>query len=391
MKKIYFHYGGGKYHSLFNSILENPPEGYKIFYKKNKYKSISNIQYQTFRSQLKYLNFFPIMYLVEEFKLFMSHIYEKDLTDFDLVLSAHRIMNLKKVPWIVMIEYVGDLCPKIYDINNIRFYKSYIEKSLMSDSCKSIIPYLNEEKKTLFRYLDCSKFKEKIKVVHLSVFPKKFIKKYDKETILLLFLGSSNNINSHFRARGGIEVLEAFREIDKKYSNIELILRAKLPIEILKKYSKLLSKPNIKIIDRLLPIKKFNNLMENSDILLFPGYITPAMTFIESMSYEIPIIATNWRGNKEIIEDKETGYLIKSPYGLDPNLPLNMKEIISLSSKGPDYIVIQELIEKMSILIEEKKIRKRMGRKARSEIEIGKFSMKTRNKKLNEIFKKALS
>lgn len=392
MKKIFFHHSG-TYHSLFSSILDYPPEGFKIIRKKqNQFSSkINNIK--SYRFSLQLFHNYQVMYLLCNAHFYLSYVYEKDMSNIDLILSAHRIMHIKKIPWVVMIEYVGDLCPKIYDMKKIHLYKSYIEKNLKSNNCKRIIPYLNIEKQTLFKYLDCSKFKEKITVVHLSVKPKEFNKKYNKENLSILFMGTSNvsNIEYSFKERGGVEVLEAFNEISNKYSNIELIIRAKIPRDILVKFSKLLSKPNIKIIDRIIPLNKFRSLMENSDMLLFPGYITPAMTFIDAMSYEIPIIATDWRGNNEMIQDNVTGYLIRSPYRLKPVLPLSRQEKKIIFSKGPDSLVIQELIEKMSILIEEKKLRQKMGRSARKEIETGKFSIKKRNSQLKEIFNDALS
>ena len=92
-----------------------------------------------------------------------------------------------------------------------------------------------------------------------------------------------------------------------------------------------------------------------------------------------------------MIQDNVTGYLIRSPYGLNPVLPLNRQEKKIVFSKGPDSLVIQELIEKMSILIEEKKLRQKMGRLARKEIETGKFSIKKRNTQLAEIFNDSLA
>jgi glycosyltransferase involved in cell wall biosynthesis len=130
--------------------------------------------------------------------------------------------------------------------------------------------------------------------------------------------------------------------------------------------------------------------MKNADIFLFPGYITPALTILDAMGYELPVIATNWRGNYEMVENGETGFLIRSPFGLKPDLPLTHEQKEVLYARGPDMRVVKELAEKTSILIEDQKLRRRMGSAGRREIETGKFSIKRRNGKLKKIFDEAI-
>jgi len=106
-----------------------------------------------------------------------------------------------------MIEHVGDLCPIMYDIKHLGLYRSLIEKVLSSKWCKRIMPYHDTEKVTLFKTLNCEKFKDKIEVVNLAVPPKIFEKEYGKDKISLLFLGTAHksNIPGSFEERGGLE------------------------------------------------------------------------------------------------------------------------------------------------------------------------------------------
>ena len=62
-----------------------------------------------------------------------------------------------------------------------------------------------------------------------------------------------------------------------------------------------------------------------------------------------------------------------------------MKSIKTIDSK-----VVEDLVEKTSILIENEELRRKMGRAGRQEIETGKFSIKKRNKKLKRIFDEAI-
>jgi len=291
-----------------------------------------------------------------------------------------------------MIEHIGDLCPLIYDIEHLRLYRSFIERVLSSEFCKKIMPYLNTEKMTLFKGFNCERFKEKIEVVNLALPPKIFKKEYGKDKVSLLFLGTvhKSNISGSFEERGGIELLEAFKILNKKYNNLELVIRAPVPPYIHNKYSQILTEENVKIFEQVLSREEWQYIMKNADIFLFPGFITPALTILDAMNYELPVVATNWRGNCEIVKDGETGFLIEPPFGLTPDLPLPQEQKNMLYQHCPDMRLVKELAEKTSMLIEDEKLRRRMGIAGRKEIETGKFSIGRRNKKLRKIFDEAI-
>jgi glycosyltransferase involved in cell wall biosynthesis len=56
-----------------------------------------------------------------------------------------------------------------------------------------------------------------------------------------------------------------------------------------------------------------------------------------------------------------------------------------------DHKVVEELVEKTSVLIEDRDLRKKMGKAAREEIETGRFSIEKRNEKLKRIFDEGTS
>jgi glycosyltransferase involved in cell wall biosynthesis len=307
-----------------------------------------------------------------------------------LIFSANRLIYSKKKPWVVMIEHIGDFCPIMYDIKHLGLYRSFIEKVLSSKWCKKIMPYLDNERMTLFR-LNCEGFKDKIEVVNLALPPKNFEKEYGKDKISLLFLGTAHkgNIPKSFEERGGLEVLEAFKVLNKRYDNLELVIRSHVPPYICNKYSQVLAGKNVKIFEQVLSMEERDHIMQNADIFLFPGHITPALTFLDAMSYELPVVATNWRGNYEMVKDGETGFLIRPPFGLNPDV-LTREITDMVSARSPDMHVAKELVEKTSVLIADERLRRRMGIAGRREIETGKFSIKRRSEKLKRIFDEAI-
>ena len=395
MRQILFDHVGIGFHSMFNSILENPPQGYEFVFPR---KSISEKTHLSRKQLSKIIRAVPLKknsvcrLLWCQLRWDTDEIFKKTSTDADLIFSPHKLVYSKKKPWVVMIEHAGDLCPIIYDIKHLWLYRSFIEKVLSSKCCKKIMPYLNTEKMALFKNLNCERFKDKIEVVNLALPPKNFKKEYGKDKISLLFLGTvhKSTIPGSFEMRGGIELLEAFKILNKEYNNLELVIRALVPPYIHNKYSQILAEKNVKIFEQFLPWEQLEHIMKNADIFLFPGHITPALTILDAMSYELPVVATNWRGNYEMVNNSKTGFLIRPPFGLKPDLPLKHERREMLYARGPDMRLVKELAEKTSILIEDEKLRRKMGIAGRRKIETGKFSIKRRNEKLKEIFDEAI-
>jgi len=380
-RKVYLDSGARiqGFHSLFEEFKLYPPEGYEFVVD----KAVSGIDSYTVTRKLgaRALHRIRLLPYIQRF-LWQYRWYTGDFSrrtqNADLTLSAFRL-NLKRKPWVMLVDYMGDFCPVTYDTEHLRFYKSLIEKVLSSEYCKKIIPYSYYIKGRIFASLNCERFRDKIETVHLGVHPKNFTKKYEKDRITLLFLGTVNtaNILRSFNERGGKEVLETFAILNEKYDNLELIIRTYVPTDIRKKYSRMLKSPNVKIFDRVLPKEQFEQIMKESDILLFPSYHTPAMTILDAMSYEMPVIATNLEGIPEMVKDGETGFLIKK----------HRKPFYSIDA---DFDVVDDLVDKASILIEDSTLRRKMGLAGRKEIETGEFSIKKRNEKLKRIFDEAI-
>lgn len=396
MKRIYLEGrdSGWSLHSLYNELINYPPEGYE-FVTDEKMETSNKINpLRVINRNLAYnrLNdFFDYFRPAAYYLYYKYREKQKTVKHVDLTYSSQHLI-FRKEPWIVDLEHVGALVA----YGKLELFRPFIEKLLASKYCKKIIPWSDAGKKTLFLNLDCKKFEEKIETVRLAVHPKKFVKNYDNDKVKLLFVGTANvfNIDSSFDLRGGKEVLEAFALLNKEYPNLELVMRSIIPQDLRQKYNHLSKK--IRIIDRMLPWSSLEEEFKSADIFLFPGHTTPGMTILDAMSYELPIIATNVWGNSEIVKDGETGFLIKksrkvpyymrTPKGLIYYTPAFLKAI-----RKTDPEVIKDLAKKTSMLIEDKELRRKMGRKARQEIETGEFSIKKRNEKLKKIFDDAIN
>lgn len=286
--------------------------------------------------------------------------------DFDLIHCAH-CLSLNKSPWVVDTENYGTLSVSS-KISNSKIGKKIIKKFLSKKECKKILPWTNEAKISISKELNEEVIEKKMEVLYPAIFTPKFNKiKHNKIKILF--------IARRFEEKGGVLVLEIFDILTKKYHNIETLCIGPVPKKYLKKYKK---NKRINIIDLISQKELFEKIYPSSDIFFYPGFRdTFGFAILEAMSFKIPVVTVDGFARKEIIKDGKTGFIIGRPKNLtDTNC--FQKELIN------------ELLEKLSLLIENKKLRDKMGTAARKEISHGKFSLKKRNKKLEKIYKNAI-
>jgi len=204
---------------------------------------------------------------------------------------------------------------------------------------------------------------KKINVIHIGV-PDEYLgkKKIRSEKIKILFLGSV------YRSKGVDDLIEAMIKISNKNQLFQLDLVGDIESNF---YLKSL---NEKIINNDLSKKiKYHgiltgiekqNIFEDADIFVFPSYFhseNSPQSIIEAMSFELPIIATNWRGIPSLVHEDYNGFLI-------------------------DLKDTQDLERKIIFLMKNKSERLRMGANSRK-IYKEHFSMENYYNEHNKLFK----
>jgi len=394
MKTVYLRgrSGGGPIHSIYQELIRFPPEGYRFV----------TDNFETMRQQQLEFNLFRIIEntsfireLWHEFKTLqymgikkVQSLRTESKFNADLVYASQQLLSAN-FPWIVDFEYANALV----NYGDIRLGRAFVKKALSSKYCRKILPWSDWAKRTLFRSLNCDFFKEKIETLHFAVSPKSFSAKKDGDKVRLLFVGSTNLFNLYnFEWKGGFETVEAFFELSKKYDNLELIVRSWVPSEIQEKCA---NKQNVKILSSILPEKELAQLYASSDIFVFPSYLNLGMAILEAMSYELPVVAVNLYDIPEAVQDMKTGMLLTPP----PNVPFYIwngapnhydRKLLQKIRQARPWMVNQ-IVEKVSLLIENSSLRRDIGRNARHLVERGKFSVKKRNEKLKRIFDEAIA
>jgi glycosyltransferase involved in cell wall biosynthesis len=368
--------------SYIQAFFTSPPEGYRFV----AYSVIQDKGYQvlskygfSFKIQRRLAQLLPL-------QLLKSYVETLKKPPNGAVLTyALDHLILRKEPWILEmtfdVPYV--LCGSTKWLKKLR---NNVRRILLSDNCRKIIFQL-EKGRQAFLYQLGEDLMDKTEVIPRGEFSRAFKKKYDNKLVRLLFVNSANISDEFsFYIKGGAEVVTAFLILNKIYKDIELILRTVIP----KSFKNMLSKfKNVRIIEKPIPWKELEKEYTSADIFIHPHYGNLSHALLDAMSYGLPIITTDTWATSEIIEDNKTGFLVHNPVAarftegpiLHFDDPLYLKEVL----KAPNKEIVKGIVEKASILIEDPKLRRRLGEAARSEIEYGRHSIKERNRKLKEI------
>ncbi len=366
MKKLDVFFNPGV-HPQFAEIFNYPPKGVKYHYK------LSKEDYNSEITRKKRALIIKIHKLGIPRMTFVSN-----AGKYDLIHSTRGILPLNKKPWIVDIESGAAFSGLNW--NNLKnpLIQKIIIKFLSSKYCKKIIPQSEAATISLLENIDCSSFKDKIETVYLAYRVQK-LKRKKSDKVRLSFIGRT------FYEKGGHHLLEAFRILNKKYpGKLKLKYKGKVPKK------RKLNLPNVEYLENISDSKKFYDVIfGDCDIYVQPTTVDSfGVSILEAMSTGLPIVCTDDFTLPELVQDGYNGFLVKSPsHWYDHRFDL--KDYPMLASKTNPQTV-KEFVEKISILIEDRKLREKMGRNSFALVSTGKFSIKERNKKLRRIYDEAL-
>ena len=361
--KVYINPG---VHPQFKEITSFPPKGIKYIYEEPKGDHNSNRK-RRFReiASILHRTGFPRM------------AYVKNAEKYDLIHSTRGILPLNKKPWIVDLESAAAFSGLDWNHLQKPLMQRIIRRFLSSPHCKKILPQSESAKKSLLENVDCSGFEHKIETLYLAYHTTKLKRKHS-DTVRISFIGKG------FYEKGGNDLHEAFKILNKKYK-ISLKYKGDVP------ENKKLKLPNVHYLENIPDPKKFYEaIFGDCDIYVQPTIFDSfGVSILEAMSTGLPIVCTDDFTLPELVEDGYNGFLVKShAHWYDHRLTLHKFWTELVPEQHPE--TVKKLVEKISILIENKKLREQMGRNSFKLVSTGKFSIKERNKKLLKIYKEAL-
>jgi len=392
-----------KLHSLWKSFIYNPPDGYRYYDLKGQIiqkKSKNNVDSTKIINKETSIQDKSFQFLVQFFFKNLKNVYMNQLLkEFLCKRRSKKIYELKpdivycingqfinnKLPWVVDVENVGVFTVHYYYSALLnKKYRTYIENKLSSENCKKILPYSETSKKSILTTLDCKNFIHKIDVVPNVVKIIKNVQKIPHDHFTILFIGSVQNPDEFYN-RGGQELVISFSRMQKKFSNLKLILRSKIPNEF---KNILKNKKNVEIYEHPLNFPKFEELFLKSDLFILLGYSGYAMSILEAMNYELPIITTDFLENSDKVINMYNGFKIalgkNTPKFYLPHIPIHFNE---KNRPQLDKDFIDEVCDKIQFLYDNNSERIKMGENSKKLV-IKEFSLEQKNHKLKKIFDK---
>jgi glycosyltransferase involved in cell wall biosynthesis len=389
--KVYLHTAKIDPHWVYKELMDFPP-----------------VPYHSFR-QFELFNCFLSRFLIS---LGLPKLNYLPLKGFDLVHSCQNII-INDFPYVVdMVDHVVGFgnSRNCRHLLNKKFTR-LVEHYLSSQNCKKILPATEYHRESLRTYLDISRFKEKIEVVYPAHHKVEVdMRKRGGDTVHLLFIGN------RFYAKGGREVLEAFEVLRNRYRVRLTMICSDIPDEVRARYA---SCQDLSLLPRLLPGRRLKltvrntitrlgwpvyqalprdeiiRLYEQADIFVLPDFMDSMVVYPEAMAHGIPVVSTDSPPTPEFVEDGVTGFLIPSPiFFLGKGLLkrwMDWYSFVEIIKKSEFPAMVGALVEKLSILIENRDVRERMGAEAKRRVDEGKFSLGERNRKLSKIYEEAIT
>jgi glycosyltransferase involved in cell wall biosynthesis len=370
-------------------LLPYPPPGYH-FVTKETFEDSAARWFSKSQISLKAMDSLAYATPLILMKSVLDTLLRRPPRDSVLTFAANHVV-FREEPWVVEFGRVWDTVS--YNLAIFRMCRPILERAFRRPECRKVLCWTEFSKKTAASALDCRDFEDKLDVIPRAVHRKSFVKPTSGGRVRLLFVGSANQAGL-FERRGGKEVIESFDILVRRYKELELVIRSEIPQSTRRHYSSQLANPRIRVIDQPLPWKEVEELYLSSDIFYFPCHYESWQIILEAMSYELPVVAIDWEGVPELVEPGRTGFLIKESDRvpqLDGYLPVPPTPAYWKALQETDPRVVSDLVEKVSILIEDERLRRSMGRAGRCEVEQGKFSIEHRNEKLRQVFDEASS
>jgi len=303
--------------------------------------------------------------------------------NYDLIHSSRGIIPLNKKPWVIDMEHVHSFFGLNPELTKNKFWRKFIERKLASKYCKGILCHCEATRQAFFHYLDCSKFKDKIKVLYPSSHIIPIKKKKHKKIRILAVL-------SIFEGKSGPQVLKVFSKIEKKYPNVEFWIRADVPEQMKKKFN-LKNVKYMKYLGDIIPREKLlKDIYSECDILFYPTLCDSfGYSLIDAMIAKMPIVGTNLFAVPEIVKDGENGIIVKIPsYKLKEGYVQSFSQSKMRGKTEKKFIA--DCYGALVKLIENKPLREKMGGRGFDRISKGDLSIVARNKKLRKIYRGAL-
>jgi glycosyltransferase involved in cell wall biosynthesis len=273
-------------------------------------------------------------------------------------------------------------------------YFAAVKAMVEADSCRGIVTHMRSTAQLLATLFQSESVARKVTYAPLGVALPERWQRHDGAgdgPIDLLFTNSWHQYSNGFFLRGGLDVLEAFDVLRRRYPQLRLTIRSRLP-GLDPRYYRILESGWVRVIDRFLPAQQMEAIQSESHIYLLPAARIHILSVLQAMSYGQAVVVSDGWGMDEYVEHGRNGLIVPGRAG---KVSWADHETGFLRENyGPMYTrdkkVVDGLIEAVSLLVEDISLRRRIGRAARADVE-SRYTPTQWNAALKSAFDKALA
>jgi glycosyltransferase involved in cell wall biosynthesis len=283
-------------------------------------------------------------------------------------------------PWMIEIEDLTTLfCPFLDNGNtsHLRISKSpyfpIVKTLLESDRCKAIVTHMRSTAAMVRTLFGSERIANKVHHVPLGVrLPGLYQSHADEgadQPLHLLFINSWHQHTTNFYVRGGLDVLEAFAVLHRRYPRLRLTLRTSLP-RLDSHYHRLIESGWVRVIGRFLSTEEMEALHAGSHIFLLPAARVHIVSLLQAMSHGLAVVTSDGWGIEEYVTHGRNGLVVKGRYSkvswADEQVGMLREDYQAMYT--PDPKVVRGIVEAVSRLVEDRALRRRLGRNARADV-----------------------
>jgi glycosyltransferase involved in cell wall biosynthesis len=189
------------------------------------------------------------------------------------------------------------------------------------------------------------------------------------EPIHLLFINSWCQVPENFYVRGGLDVLEAFDVLRERYPQLRLTMRTHLP-PLDDHYRRIIERGWVRVIDRFVTADEMAGLHAESHVYLLPAARVHIVSLLQAMAHGLAVVASDGWGIEEYVDDGRNGLVVRGRYGkaswADPAAGQLREDYGAMATPDPD--VVAGIVAAVSRLVEDHRLRARLGRTARADV-----------------------
>ncbi len=315
----------------------------------------------------------------------------------ELVFLTSMPYTFGQNPWVIEIEDPTTLFyPLIQNGHTCNLslanspYFPIVKALLEADHCKAILTHMKSTAELVATLFGSDAIRRKIVYAPLGVkLPTRWQRhdpEPDDEPIHLLFINSWCQVPENFYVRGGLDILETFAILHERYPQLRLTMRTALP-PLGDHYHRILESGWVRVINRFMSAEEMAALHADSHIFLLPAARVHIVSLLQAMSYGLAVVGSDGWGMEEYLEHERNGLVVRGRYGkvswADEEAGMLRENYEHMYTADPE--IVAGLVEAISRLVEDRSLRRRLGRTARADVET-KFTLANWNKGLQTAF-----